>query len=71
MAAPITKLLQDSLVRPATCQLMVTIQATIAWTSGRGHPNGTSPAFLSHLPADLSPSQIENLVNWTLPPSRS
>jgi hypothetical protein len=31
VAAPITKLLRDSLVRPPTCQLMITIQATIVY----------------------------------------
>ena len=62
MAAPITKLLRDSLVRPPTFELMVTFQASIAWTSGRGLSNGTSPAFLSHLAADLSPSQNSTVV---------
>lgn len=42
-----------------------------AGTPGQLCAEGTTSASLSHLPSHASPSQIENLVSWTLTPSRS
>ena len=42
-----------------------------AGTPGRARSNPITWASLSHRPSHASPSQIDNLANWTLTPSRS
>ena len=56
---------------PPTRQPMVDVRVIRTRTSDRGLPNGTSSAFISHLPSHLSPSLLQELVSWTLSPSRS
>ena len=56
---------------PPTRQPMVDVRVIRTRTSDRGHSTGTTSAFISHLPSHLSPSLLQELVNWSLPPSRS
>ena len=56
---------------PPTRQPMVDVRVIRTRTSDRGLPNGTSSAFISHLPSHLSPSLLQELVSWGLSPSRS